>query len=98
MSKENKSFLEKIQSLDHKTKTKLIIILTIIIMFFIIFIWGAYFDFVIAEYSNQNQNEIVKSNFDEKLKTTGSFVSQTLKGIINYFQGLINSPKEYIIK
>lgn len=98
MNEENKSFLEKIQSLDRKTKGKLIIVLTIIIMFFIIFIWGAYFNFIIAQYSDQSKNEVVKSNLNEKLKIIGSFTFQSLKGVVNYFQGLINSPKEYIIK
>jgi hypothetical protein len=98
MSKENKSFLEKIQSLDHKSKTTLLIVLSILAVFLIIFIWGAYFNFMIASLSF-NQNEIAKnSNIEEKLKTTSAFVGQSLKGIITYFQGLIVSPKEYIIK
>lgn len=92
------NFLEKIRSLDHQTKIKLLIILSIISLFFVIYIWGAYFNFMMTDLSNKNNNQnIQESGFVTKIKISGAFVEKLISNLVGYFQNTLNSFKEYNI-
>lgn len=94
-----KNFLEKIRSLDHQTKINLVIILSIISLFFVIYIWGKYFNFIIADLANKKNNQnIEESGFVHKIKISGAFVSQIIGNLFNYFNNnVLKSFKEYNI-
>lgn len=98
---ENKqSFLDKIRSLDHKTKKQLLIILSTISIFLVIYIWGIYFNFITLNFAEEqinNQNIKMQIGLIDKLKISGAFVSEIILNLVNYFKNLVNSSKEYNI-
>lgn len=99
--KENKiSWLEKIQSLDHHTKTNLLIILSILAIGFIVFIWGAYFNFMLAKLSEdetiQAQNN--QGGFLNKIKGGSAFIFDSGFSFFKYLGNIFDKPREYIIQ
>ncbi len=89
-------FLDKIRESDDKTKTKWVIGLSILAMVVLIYIWGAYFNFLVAApIEDKNANEI---GFLNKIKNGGAFVFETLKNVSNSFLNFFLTPKEYFIK
>lgn len=100
MENEN-NFLEKIKSLDYKTKKQLLVILSIISIFLVIYIWGVYFNFITTNFANEdqinNQNIQRQIGLIDKLRISGAFVGQGISNLFDYFKNLINSSKEYNI-
>ena len=91
--------LKKLQSLDHKNKTIALIVLSSFAMFFVLYIWGAYFNFIIAQYG-EKQIDSQKTNdigFFGKINNSLAFIYQSLSSGIKYLANLINSQKEYNI-
>lgn len=91
--------LKKLQSLDHKNKTIALIVLSGFAMFFVLYIWGAYFNFIIAQYEeprivSETTNDV---GFFDKINNSLAFVYQSLISLIKYLVNFINGPKEYNI-
>jgi len=91
--------LKKLQSLDHKNKTIALIVLSGFAMLFVLYIWGAYFNFIIAQYgesqiASETTNDV---GFFDKINNSLAFVYESLNSGIKYLGNLINGPKEYNI-
>jgi len=91
--------LKKLQSLDHKNKTIALIVLSGFAMLFVLYIWGAYFNFIVAKYeesqiASKTTNDI---GFFGKINNSLAFVYEGLISVIKYLVNFINGPKEYNI-
>ncbi|MGB9608772.1 MAG: hypothetical protein ACPL3E_00135 [Minisyncoccia bacterium] len=98
----NKTLLEKIQSLDRKTKTKMLVALSLIAIFFVVYIWLTYFNFMMFEFAANNNVNYDKEEgvlgFGDKLKSSGAFVWQSLIFGAKSIGSIFGSGKEYIVK
>lgn len=94
------SWLDKIQSLDYHTKTKLLVILSILAIGFVVFVWGAYFNFMLAQLNESETAETQNNqvNFISKIKGGTAFVLDSANSFLRYLSNILNAPREYIIK
>ncbi|MCS6789002.1 MAG: hypothetical protein NZ484_00280 [Patescibacteria group bacterium] len=98
MNEQNKeSFLEKIRSLDYKTKNRLLFILSAIAFLIVLYIWGAYFNFMTMNLVNNNLEQKDNLELKDKIKIGGAFIGQIGENINNYLKNIFSSPKEYNI-
>ncbi len=88
-------FLEKIRQSGYQTKKRLLVILSIFAMGILIYVWGAYFNFIVmAPKEETNNNE----SFAQRIKIGGAFTFEMLKNGVQFLGDIIMTPKEYIIK
>lgn len=90
-----KEFIEKLQAADEGHKRKWMIASTAIAMALVVYIWLGYFNSLIVGFSQpalpQSSQVVRKPSFLETMKAGTA-------AIYEVFSGLVNAPKEYIIK
>lgn len=98
--KDKRGLLEKIQSLDYQTKTKLWVVLSILIILLVVYIWGAYFNFMLAKISQNNlvKNQNDQPGFWEKIKMGGAFAFQIIISGAKQLVTIFSRSQDYIIK
>ena len=102
-------FLDKLRATDEGTKTKLIIVATIIIMAIIIYVWLAYFSPLLAlvhdsPATDAQQNDastptaIAPSSPSPSILERMGSVYHMFADKIGALGNILNAPREYVIK
>ena len=93
-------FIEQLQNLDESTKTKIMVIATILIMAIIIYFWLGYFGNIVSAVPGQAvaSNQQPETN-SEKASTPGFFerMGNGLATISHAFENFFQAPKKYLI-
>jgi hypothetical protein len=97
----NKSFLEELQSLDEPTKSKVLIITTIVIMAVVIYFWLGYFSSIVTgipqpavageDQPAQNANQSAEPGFFQRM-------GNGMATIIHSFGQILEAPRKYVVK
>src|ERR1700690_1254962 len=95
-------FLEKLQSADEATKRRWMILSTIIIMVMVIYVWMAYFNNLVAGFSQAQQPSAGSSaggfTFWQTMKNGTAILYRGLSGAFHSLGNILNSPREFIVK
>ena len=96
---EKRSFLDKLQSADEATKKRLMIAGTIFITIAVVYVWLAYFNNLIAGFS---QTAPVAQADDlsvwQNIKNNFTIFSASIIDKVHVFGNILSAPREYIIK
>lgn len=102
-SEKNKNFLERLQSADEATKKRWLIVSAAVIMAIVIYVWLAYFNNLVAGFSESGQPVQADSGGEGGVtfwQTMKNGLSVTFHGFTSGLHGLGNilqAPREYII-
>ena len=99
---EKKSFLKRLQSADEGTKTRWLIVLTVVIMVGVIYVWLAYFNNLVASFSQSQpvgQVQAAPGNtFWEAAKNNLANLYGIFTDKVRALGNILQAPREYIIK
>lgn len=95
-------FLEKLQNADEATKRRWMIFSTIVIMAVVVYVWAAYFNNLVAGFSQAQPTEPPVSSaggftFWATLKNGTAVLYQAFMGKLHALGDVLNAPREYII-
>ncbi|MDE2019907.1 MAG: hypothetical protein KGJ13_06215 [Patescibacteria group bacterium] len=98
-------FFEELQALDEPTKTKILVISTIIIMAIVIYFWLGYFNSVIsgaqtapmADVSNGQQTTGNQRATSTPAPTVFQSITNGFAAVVQSFEGIFRQPKKYEI-
>jgi hypothetical protein len=104
-----KSFLEELRNLEEPTKTKVLIVTTVILMVIVLYFWLAYFNGIVSGPAQatmldrgQASATIAETSpnpsFWSKVGNGTAVVGQTIGGGIQWLGRAFESPREYVVK
>ncbi len=97
-----KSFLEKLQSADEDVKRRWLVVSTIVVMIVVIYVWLAYFNSLIASFSEPRLAEIPTGgagfSFWLSLKSGAALLYNSFVDKLHVFAEILKAPREYIIQ
>jgi hypothetical protein len=101
-------FLQKLQSAPEATKRRWTIIVTVIVMVIVIYVWLAYFNNLVKNFSATGQPPVAsigptssgsnEASFWETFKSGVANLLGAFTGKLNALGNILNAPREYIIK
>lgn len=98
----NKSFLEKLQSADEVTKKRWMVLSTVVVMAVVVYIWLAYFNSLVASFSQQQVPSGSQANegrtFWQTMKNGAAILYQGFMNKLRFLSDILSSPREYIIQ
>ncbi len=95
--------LERLQNADEGTKRRWMIVATIIIMVVVIYIWAAYFNNLVAGFSQvQPTGPAVPAGTDftfwATVRNGTAVLYRAFTHKLQALGGILNAPREYIVK
>lgn len=92
-------FIEKLQNSDEGNKRRWMFILSSISMVIVVFVWLAYFNNLISDFSRQQPQETKNGGFtfSQTMKNGAAIVYETIAGWMKNFGEILGAPREYII-
>jgi hypothetical protein len=99
---EKGNFLKRLQSADESTKTRWLVVLTIIIMAGVIYVWLAYFNNLVASFSQPLPLGQVQASpgitFWDAAKNSVANLYGIFTDKLRALGNILQAPREYIIK
>ena len=96
------NFIEKLQSADEAAKRRWMLLSTITIMIIVIYVWMAYFNNLVAGFSQTQQAPASPTaggfTFWQTMRNGTAILYRELTGAFHSLGNILNSPREYIVK
>jgi hypothetical protein len=97
-------FFEQLQSLDERTKTKVLIVATAIAMIVVIYVWLAYFNNLIAGVAQPAPMADASGAATEgagvwqSMQNAAGFLYGKCIGVLHALGNILQAPRQYIIQ